>query len=58
MLVAAVLGAILGVDIGIRAFDEQPRSNELLAWSAVLIVGAVFTFILGLRILRIAKQRG
>jgi len=55
MLVAAAIGAILGIDIAVRAFDGPSGSNESLAWAVVLIIGAVVVGLLGLRIMRRAK---
>ena len=55
MMIGAVLGGILGLDIAVRAFDGPPGSKDTFALSVALIVAAVVVFILGLRMLRKAK---
>ena len=58
LLVAAALGAILGADIAVRAWDGLPESKETRAWSVAALIGAVVMFGLGLRSLRLAKKGG
>lgn len=52
MLVAAAIGALLGIDILADALDASPTRNDTIAWSVLLIDGAAVLGVVGWRVLR------
>lgn len=52
MLVGGVLGALLGIDIGVSAIRELPNASINLVWSGVLLVASGALCGLGVRMLR------
>ena len=57
MLVAAGIGALLGLDMLDRAIDAPDASNEAIAWALVLIEAALVVAVLGWRVLQRAKKQ-
>jgi hypothetical protein len=56
MLVSAGIGALLGLDMLAQAVDAPEVSNEMIAWSLVLIEAALLVAVVGWRMLQRAKK--
>jgi divalent metal cation (Fe/Co/Zn/Cd) transporter len=58
LLIAGVLGMILGLDIGWRAMTNLPESSETAVWAVLLLIGAGAMFYFASVSFKRAKQGG